>query len=162
MITLTNMGKYGITIDPTDNVQPRLKSSVQRRATSAIRYSGRAATAGQPRHLRRVFDAGEPAEAERRLKDIVAHYQKSAPQLAAWLEHAAPEAIPVLMIPTTHRRRLRKTNGLERLNKEIKRRTRVAPLFPNEASLLRLASAVLSEISDNWQTEHAYLNMEAK
>jgi len=114
------------------------------------------------RDLRRVFDADEPAEAERRLKDVVARYQKTAPQLAAWLEQAAPEALTVLQIPAAHRRRLRTTNGLERLNKEIKRRTRVATLFPNEASLLRLASAVLSEISDDWETERAYLNMEAR
>ena len=114
------------------------------------------------RDLRRVFDADEPAEAERRLKDIVARYQKTAPQLAAWLEKAVPEALAVLNIPASHRRRLRTTNGLERLNKEIKRRTRVATLFPNEASLLRLASAVLSEISDDWETERAYLNMEAR
>jgi transposase-like protein len=58
-------------------------------------------------------------------------------------------------------RRLRTTNGLERLNKESKRRTPVATLFPNEASLLRLASAVLSEISDDWETDRAYLTMEA-
>ena len=114
------------------------------------------------RDLRRIFDADEPAEAERRLKDVVAGYQKTAPQLAAWLEQSAPEAITVLTIPLAHRRRLRTTNGLERLNKEIKRRTRVATLFPNEASLLRLASAVLSEISDDWETERAYLNMEAR
>jgi len=114
------------------------------------------------RDLRRVFDADEPSEAERRLKDVVARYQKTAPQLAAWLEHAIPEALTVLSIPAAHRRRLRTTNSLERLNKEIKRRTRVATLFPNEASLLRLASAVLSEISDDWETERAYLNMEAR
>ena len=114
------------------------------------------------RDLRRVFDADETAEAERRLKDVVARYQKTAPQLAAWLEQSAPEAFTVLRIPAAHRRRMRTTNGLERLNKEIKRRTRVATLFPNEASLLRLASAVLSEISDDWETERAYLNMEAR
>ena len=114
------------------------------------------------RDLRRVFDADEPAEAERRLKDVGNRYQKTAPQLAAWLEHAIPEALTVLTIPAAHRRRLRTTNSLERLNKEIKRRTRVATLFPNEASLLRLASAVLSEISDDWETERAYLNMEAR
>ena len=51
-------------------------------------------------------------------------------------EQAAPEAITVLRIPLAHRLRMRTTNGLERLNKEIKRRTRVATLFPNEASLL--------------------------
>ena len=54
-------------------------------------------------------------------------------------------------------RRLRTTNGVERLNKEIKRRTRVATLFPNEASLLRLVPAVLSKISDDWETARSYL-----
>lgn len=101
------------------------------------------------------------AEAERRLKDVVTRYQKTAPQLAAWLEHAIPESLALLPIPAAHRR-LRTTNSLEQLNKEIKPRTRVATLFPNEASLLRLASAVLSEISDDWETERAYLNMEAR
>jgi len=67
----------------------------------------------------------------------------------------------VLNIPASHRRRLRTTNVLERLNKEIKRPTRVATLFPNEASLLRLASVVCSEMSDDWETECATLNMEA-
>jgi putative transposase len=112
--------------------------------------------------IRRVFDADEPAEAERRLREVVTRYKKTAPQLAAWLEENVPEALTVLRIPAAHRRRLRTTNGLERLNKEIKRRTRVATLFPNEASLLRLASAVLSEISDDWETERAYLTMEAR
>ena len=70
-----------------------------------------------------------------RLKDIVARYEKTAPQLAAWLEQSALEAITVLTIPLAHRPRLPTTNRLERLNKEIKRRTRVATLFPSEASL---------------------------
>jgi putative transposase len=112
--------------------------------------------------LRRVFDADEPSEVQRRLQDVVTRYQKTAPQLAAWLEENVPEALTVLRVPAAHRRRLRTTNGLERLNKEIKRRTRVATLFPNKASLLRLASAVLSEISDDWETERAYLTMKAR
>jgi transposase-like protein len=92
----------------------------------------------------------EPAEAERRLREVVTRYKKTSPQLAAWLEENVPEALTVLRIPAVHRRRLRTTNGLEQLNKEIKRRRRVATLFLNEASLLRLASAVLSESSDDW------------
>lgn len=64
--------------------------------------------------------------------------------------------------PAAHRRRLRTSNGLERLSKEIKRRARVATLFPNEASVLRLVSAVLGEISDDWETEKSYLNMKAR
>jgi transposase-like protein len=112
--------------------------------------------------LRRVFDADDAAEAQRRIQDVVARYRKAAPQLADWIEANLPEALTVLRVPAGHRRRLRTTNGLERLNKEIKRRTRVATIFPNEASLLRLASAVLSEISDDWETERAYLTMEAR
>ena len=110
--------------------------------------------------LKRVFDADDDQEATRRLRQMTARYQKSAPALANWLEENVPEALIVLGCPPPHRRRLRTTNGLERLNKEIKRRTRVATLFPNEASLLRLVSAVLSEISDEWETQRTYLTME--
>ena len=112
--------------------------------------------------IRRVFNADDPAEAQRRLKDTVARHHKTAPALASWLEENIPEALTVLAVPAAHRRRLRTSNGLERLNKEIKRRTRVATLFPNDASLLRLVSAVLSEISDDWETQRSYLNMKAR
>jgi len=64
------------------------------------------------------------------------------------MEANVPESMSVFGLPSTHRRLLRTTNVLERLNMEIKRRTRVATLFPNEPSLLRLGSAVLAEISD--------------
>jgi len=86
---------------------------------------------------------------------------KTAPDFAHRLEANIPEALTVFAFPTAHRRRLRTSNGLERLNKEIKRRTRVATLFPNEASVLRLVSAVLSEINDDWETDRSYLNMKA-
>jgi len=56
----------------------------------------------------------------------------------------------------------RELTGLERLNKEIKRRTRVATLFPNEASLLRLVSAILAEVDEDWEASRIYLNMEAE
>jgi len=78
------------------------------------------------RDLRGVLDAGDRPEADRRLAQIVAKYAGSAPKLAAWLEANVPEALTVLGLPVAHRRRLRTTNMLERVNKEIKRRTRVA------------------------------------
>ncbi len=105
---------------------------------------------------------GDAAEAQRRLQDVVTRYRKPAPQLADWIEANLPEALTVLRVPAVHRRRLRTTNGLERLNKEIKRRTRGATIFPNEASLLRLASAVLSDISDDWGNYCVYLAMKAR
>ncbi len=112
--------------------------------------------------IRRIYNADDAAEADRRLKATVARYHKTAPEFASWLEANVPDALTVFAFPAAHRKRLRTNNGLERLNKEIKRRTRVATLFPNEASLLRLVSAVLSEISDDWETERSYLNMKAR
>lgn len=112
--------------------------------------------------MRRVFNCDEREEAERRLRELVDQHRDTAPRLAAWMEENVSEGLTIFDFPAGHRKRLRTTNGQERLNKEIKRRTRVATLFPNEASLLRLASAVLSEISDEWETDRAYLNMEAR
>ncbi|MCE9630531.1 MAG: transposase [Planctomycetia bacterium] len=95
-------------------------------------------------------------------RDKVARYRKSTPGLASWCEANVAEAVTVIGFAPGHRRRLRTNNGLERLNKEMKRRTRVATLFPNEASPLRMVSAVLSEISDDWETERSYPSMEAR
>ena len=112
--------------------------------------------------LRKIFDSTDPHAAEQLLGATVKKYQKSAPKLAAWLEANVPEALTVFRLPAAHRKRLRTTNMLERQNREIKRRTRVATLFPNEASLLRLVSAVLSELSEDWETGKTYLNMETE
>ncbi len=57
---------------------------------------------------------------------------------------------------------MRTTNALERLNRELLRRTRVASLFPNEASLLRLVSAMAAEISEEWETGRVYLNQDGE
>ena len=109
--------------------------------------------------LRSVFDSSERREAQERLQKMIRKYEQRMPKLAAWLDTNVPEGLTVLSFPAEHHRRLRTTNGLERLNKEIKRRTRVATLFPNEASLLRLVSAVLMEISEDWETGKTYLTL---
>jgi putative transposase len=109
---------------------------------------------------RAVFDAPDRPEAERQLEIAVKKYRASAPRLAEWLESDIPEGLTVFALPPSHRRRLRAINTLERLNKELKRRTRVAGLFPNEASALRLVSAVAMEISEDWETNRKYLTME--
>jgi putative transposase len=110
--------------------------------------------------IRAVFDAPDRAEAERQLEMAVKTYRPTAPKLAEWLEQNVPEGLAVFALPASHRRRLRTINMLERLNKELKRRTRVAGLFPNEASALRLVSAVAMEISEEWETNRKYLTME--
>jgi putative transposase len=70
------------------------------------------------------------------------------------------ESFTVFAFPETQRRRLRTSNLMQRISQEIKRRTRAASLFPNEAALLRLVSAVLMEGSEEWETEQTYLRME--
>jgi transposase-like protein len=110
--------------------------------------------------LRAAFDAPDRPEAERQLEIAVEKYRATAPKLAEWLEVNVPQGLAVFALPAAHRRRLRTINMLERLNKELKRRTRVAGLFPNEASALRLVSAVAMEISDEWETNRRYLTME--
>jgi len=113
------------------------------------------------RELRDVFNAPTREDAERLLGQLVAKYRKTAPRLASWMEENVPEGFTVYALPQAHRRCLRSTNLLEWVNKEILRRTRVATLFPNEASLLRLVSAVLIEISEDWETGRRYLPLEA-
>ena len=102
--------------------------------------------------LRNVFNAKDLTDANEELKRFVELYQDSAPKIATWAENNIPEGLAVFLLPEEHRKRMRTTNMLERQNKEIKRRTRVATLFPNEASLLRLVTAVLVELSDEWET----------
>ena len=94
--------------------------------------------------LRAIFNAPDAAEASRYLDLFVAKYQKTAPQLAAWAEQAVPEGLTVFHFPAAHRRRLRTSNMLERLCREIKRRTRVATLFPNAASCQRQQCSISS------------------
>ncbi len=110
--------------------------------------------------LRNVLNAADRHEADRLLKLMVEKYAETAPDLSRWLETNVAESLTVFELEPSHRRRLRTTNMLERLNQEIKRRTRVATLFPNEASLLRLVSAILSETSDDWETGKVYLTMQ--
>ena len=112
------------------------------------------------RELRGVFAAADRADAEARLARMVEAWRPRAPRLASWLEENVPEGFTVFALPEAHRRRLRTTNALERLSRELKRRTRVATLFPNEASLLRLVSALAAEISEEWETGRVYLRPE--
>jgi putative transposase len=101
--------------------------------------------------LRSVFNARDLDDAAEELKRFVNLYKDTAPKIAAWAETNIPEGLSVLQLPEEHRKRMRTTNMLERHNKELKRRTGVATLFPNEASLLRLVTAVLVELSDDWE-----------
>jgi transposase-like protein len=112
------------------------------------------------RDIRSIFNAADGHEAKRMLATVVSKWTEAAPALATWMEESIPEGLTVFALPAKHWRRMRTSNMLERLSRELKRRTRVATLFPNEASLLRLASAILAEVSEEWETGRIYLSME--
>jgi putative transposase len=106
--------------------------------------------------LRAIFNAPDKKTAEQYLQMTIQKYARSAPRLSAWMEDNLAEGFTVFDFPLDHRRSIRTTNSLERINKEIRRRTRVVGVFPNEASCLRLISARLMEISEEWQIGKRY------
>lgn len=108
--------------------------------------------------IRSVFNADTRAHADLRLDDLVEKYAKSAPELSNWMQTAIPEGLQVFNLPEHKRKRLRTSNAAETLNTQIKRRTKVAGLFPNTDSILRLVTAILIEISEEWETGKAYLS----
>jgi len=111
--------------------------------------------------LRAIFTAPSLADAQALLARTVAKYAPTASKLAAWMEANLPEGLTVMAFPMAHRQRLRTVNALERLNQELRRRTKVVGVFPNEAACLRLVSALAMETSDEWETGKTYLTFDA-
>jgi putative transposase len=111
--------------------------------------------------IRTIFNAPDRETAEIYLKKSVEKYAVIAPKLADWMEVNIPEGFTVFSFPRAHQRRLRTSNYMERLSQEVKRRTRVVRVFPNEDSCLRLVSAILMEFSEEWEFGRLYLNLES-
>jgi putative transposase len=107
--------------------------------------------------LRAVFNAPGRAEADRLLAATVKKYAEKSPRLSVWIEANVYQGLTVMSFPLEQQKRLRTTNLNERINRELKRRTRVVGVFPNAASLERLATAVLMEIDEDWQSGTRYL-----
>jgi len=109
--------------------------------------------------LREIFNSPTLEMALEMKRRAVEKYQKRAPEFARWLDANIDEGLTIYQFPMEHRKKLRTSNGIERVNKEIKRRTRVAVLFPNPASALRLVTGVIIEIHEEWVTGRQYLDM---
>lgn len=112
--------------------------------------------------LRRVWNAANLQAAEEELKRLVGLYRPTAARLATWLERNVPEGLTVFALPEHTRRRLRTANPIERaIQQELKRRTAKVRVFPNRDALLRLVTAVLVEIDEDWDaSSRTYLNWE--
>jgi putative transposase len=112
--------------------------------------------------VRTIFAQPDHASALAQLRRVVDGVRRRFPEAAAVLEEAAEDILAYLHFPKAHRARLHSTNPLERLNKEIKRRSNVVGIFPNRAALLRLVGAVLAEQDDEWAVaERRYYSAES-
>ena len=109
--------------------------------------------------LRGVFAAASAAQARAAARACAAEWRGSHPHVAAVLEEELEDCLACYHAPAPHRVRVRTTNGLERFNQELKRRTRVVRIFPNRAALLRLVTALAMEQSEEWVSGRRYLDM---
>jgi putative transposase len=110
--------------------------------------------------LRDIFAATTREQALTTAAAVAGRWEPTHPRVARLLEDAIEECLACLASPLAHRARIRTTKGLERLNEEIKRRTRVARIFPNAEACLRLVTALCVEQSEEWVSGRRYLGMD--
>jgi transposase-like protein len=109
--------------------------------------------------VRAILDAPDVETARMLMNKVVEDYGDKAAKAIAVLESGFDDMTAVLALPDRYRKRLRTTNGMERLNEEIRRRDRVIRIYPNRDSVTRLIGALLMEMDEKWQTGHKYLDM---
>lgn len=110
--------------------------------------------------IRQLYEAVDLDSAKKTRDQIIDKYETKAPKATELLDKAFDDIIAVLSVPLKYRRKLRTTNGVERLNQEIRRRERVIRIFPNESSVIRLMGALLIEQDEKWQAGRRYFDMD--
>lgn len=111
------------------------------------------------RELRWLYDRRDLKEAQSDLASWLKRWEARYPKLTDWVEENIGETLSFYRLPLRHHKHLKSTNLLERLNEEIKRRTRVVRIFPNEASCLRLIRALCCETHETWMEDNRYIDM---
>ena len=109
--------------------------------------------------FRTIFAQPDPEAVDAAWDEVAAQLGARFPKVAALMADAKPEVLAFAAFPRAHWQKIWSTNPLERINKEIKRRSRVVGIFPNQASAIRLVGAILADLHDEWQaTERRYLS----
>jgi putative transposase len=141
-----------------------LKASWQRCRVHFIRNALAHAGKGQRQMvlalINTVFAQESPAAASAQWRAVSAQLREKFPKLAALMDKAEGEVLTFMSFPKAHRLQIHSTNPLERLNAEVKRRTDVVGIFPNDAAIIRLVGALLLEQNDEWQLQRRYMQLE--
>ena len=109
-----------------------------------------------------AFAQEDAQTAKTQWRQVADQLRPKAPKLANLMDQAEPDVLAYMTFPKEHRTKLHSTNPIERLNGEIKRRTNVVGIFPNEAAITRLIGAILLEQNDDWAVQRArYMTLES-
>jgi putative transposase len=111
--------------------------------------------------IRTVFAQPDPASAREQWRRVADNFRSRHERLATFLDDAEPDVLAYLAFPHEHWRQIWSNNPLERLNREVKRRTDVVGIFPNDAAVIRLVGAILAEQHDEWQIARRYFSAES-
>jgi putative transposase len=169
--SLKGRGLWGVQLVTSDD-HPGLEAAIARHFQGAswqrcqfhysknlLKLVGTKKRAQLAEGLREVFACPTRQTALEVAGELADRWRKSHPQVAEHIEEHIEECLACLCFPASHRKRIRTTNGLERFNQEIKRRTRVVRIFPNREACLRLVTALCVEQSEEWVTGRRYLDM---
>lgn len=127
---------------------------------NALDYLPRKADDDCLQELRWLYDRRDLKEAEQDLAAWLQRWDGRYPRLTGWVEEHIGETLSFYRLPRQHHKHMKSTNMLERLNEEIRRRTRVVRIFPNPASCRRLVMALCVETHESWLEDHRYINMD--
>jgi len=128
---------------------------------NALAHAGRSGRRVVSAFIATAFAQDDAEAASAQWRRVADQLRPKVPKLAALMDEAEPDVLAYMSFPPQHRTKLHSTNPLERLNGEIKRRTEVVGIFPNEASIVRLVGAILLEQNDEWAVQRArYMTLE--
>jgi putative transposase len=129
---------------------------------NVLAHAGRSGRRVVSAFIATAFAQDDAKQASAQWRRVADQLRPKVPKLAALMDEAEPDVLAYMSFPTQHRAKLHSTNPLERLNGEIKRRTDVVGIFPNEDAIIRLVGAILLEQNDEWAVQRArYITLES-
>jgi putative transposase len=128
---------------------------------NALAHAGKSGRRVVSAFIATAFAQDDAGAAKAQWRKVADQLRAKLPKLAALMDEAEPDVLAYMTFPAAHRAKLHSTNPIERLNGEIKRRTEVVGIFPNEAAITRLVGAILLEQNDEWAVQRArYITLE--